>query len=248
MIQIKYNITPVRFALGGGVIAISAGMVTHGSAYGLKWLFLPLGTCLFAFGILLFLTGIFEITQNFKLMPKWDDKSIRRALMSAPPASKIRILQTWLPDKEDFCPFLEELLIDGEKQFKLEVLLINCSESNGLLDARIKLRSENRDMAQQAIKATITRLSQLKQKVDAAWVKKYSGAKLNIEIRSYEFMPFGPLYQVGKNKMFLGFYINFESSAHGPMLLIQNSKSRIWKLFEEDFMRGWEDAKKITKF
>ena len=244
MFEIRKNIMPVRLALGGGVMAISVGILNFGSEFGLKWIFLPGGTCLFILGILLFLTGIIELVQN-KMIPIWDDKLIKDTIRSAPTNSTIRILQTWLPDREYFCPFLEDLLIEGKKQFQLEVLLINSDESNKLLDARIKLRSETRNYAQEQIHATITRLVQMKQRVDAVWDKKYHGAKLNLKIRSYEFMPFGPFYQVGKNKIFVGFYLNYESSVHGPMLVIGNSKSRIWKLFEDDFIKGWEDAKKI---
>lgn len=240
--EIRKNIILVRLALGGGIMAISAGILNFGSEFGLKWFFLPGGTCLFILGILLFLTGIIEFVQNFKMIPIWDDGLIKDAIRSAPTNSTIRILQTWLPDKEYFCPFLEDLLIEGEKQFRLEVLLINSDESNKLLDARMKLRSETRNHAQHEIHATITRLAQMKQRVDAVWEKKYSGAKLNLKVRSYEFMPFGPFYQVGKNKIFLGFYLNYESSVHGPMLVIGNSNSRIWKLFEENFINGWKDA------
>ena len=242
MFEIRKNITPVRLALGGGVMAISAGILNFGSEFGLKSIFLPGGTCLFVLGILLFLTGIIEFVHDFKMIPKWDDKLIKDAIQSAPNNSTIRILQTWLPDKEYFCPILERLLMESEKQFRLEVLLMNSDESNNLLDARIKLRSETRNHAQHEIHATITRLAQMKQRVDAVWEKKYSGAKLNLKIRSYEFMPFGPYYQIGKNKIFLGFYLNYDSSVHGPMLVISNSKSEIWTSFEQNFVKGWKDA------
>ena len=251
IIEIKYKISQIRLALGAIVIGISAGVFDYGPIFGLKWLAIPSGAFLFVIGVLLFLTGCFEIVPSIKLISRWDDEMIRRTIKSAPSKSTIRILQTWIPDKEIFCPDFEEMLIDGDKQFRLKILLMNVCETgteiNDLLDARVRLRKEDRDYAKQQINTTVSLLMQTKQHIDKAWENKYSGAKFDLEIRSYKFMPFGPIYQIGKSHIFIGFYLNFESSVHGPMLVIRNPKSRIWKIFEENFTRGWEDSEKINE-
>jgi hypothetical protein len=89
-------------------------------------------------------------------------------------------------------------------------------------------------------------LIQLKRHVDAVWEEQYMGAKLDLSIRSYGFMPFGPLYQVDNERMFVGFYVNFESSAHAPMLVIPDCRSRTWKVFTRHFEEGWAAASRVV--
>ncbi|MCJ7481767.1 MAG: hypothetical protein MUO31_02255 [Thermodesulfovibrionales bacterium] len=248
--KIKCRISGNILAIGGIILSIGAGLLSLEPVFGLKWIFLPIGTIVFLLGVIIVFFGCFEFVSGPEIKDNWDDNLLRKALETAPPKSTVSILQTWLPDKEKFCPFMEELLIDGSKQFHFRVLLMYGSKkkvNDDLLSARIRLRAESHDDAFQEIVGTIKRLNQMKQKVDTSWVTKYMGAKLDIQIRSYKFMPFGPIYQIGNQMMLIGFYLNSESSVHGPMLIIRNPKSRIWKKFEDNINNGWNSSTEVKE-
>jgi len=254
MIKRRDKTSANLLALGGAIVTISAafltflfsfiGLRTLGPGaqflFGIAVLYVASGV-LFIIGIVIFLTGCFEVVRRLKVIPEWNDELLKQAIRSAPKDSTIRILQTWFPDIESFCSFLEELLIDDEKQYRFEILLIN-RECKQLISARVMLRTETLAYALQQIDATIARLEQMKQRVDIAWETKYLGAKLDLKIRCYKFMPLGPIYQINQSHLFVGYYLNYESSVRGPMLVIRDPKSRIWRVFEKNFVKGWEGS------
>lgn len=171
------------------------------------------------------------------------DKRILKALRSAPADSEIRILQTWFPNLEYIRPKLERLLIKKDKKFSFKVLLMDQGKAktrNDVLNARIAIRRKDRKTARQNIQQSIKSLIQMKEIVDSKWRKK-----LKLEIRSYKFLPFGPIYQIGKNAIFAGFFINYESSINAPMIVVKNPQSEIWETFEENFESGWRKAKNV---
>ena len=90
-----------------------------------------------------------------------------------------------------------------------------------ILGARILHRLEDREMASMKIKDTIKQLVKLKDTVEEKWRKNGQNLTLKLEIRQYDFLPFGPFYQIGDEVMFVGFYLNSCSSIHAPMLKIK---------------------------
>jgi hypothetical protein len=247
MIRVKHKISSTRLALGGSMITIASGLFVFGTELGLKGISAIISMFLFGIGIVLSLAGIFEIFPRYKLILKWDDNLIKKALLSAPPRAKVRILQTWLPDKEIFCPFLQDILKDEGKQFDLDILLMDSGEKTyDILKARVELRAETYADGKNYIRSTIERFKKLKDEVDRAWEKKHMGAKLNLNIRRYKFLPFGPMYQINESHFFIGFYLNYESSVHAPMLVICSKKSRLWKVFDDHFNKGWKNSWEIN--
>lgn len=185
--------------------------------------------------------------EEIKVFEVWKDSchQLYEALEKAPEDATIKIIQTWFPDAEDFIINLKKLLIEKNKRFKLEILLMNdkeCDNKNhfNILDARILLRFESRKLAIGKIEETIEQLKKLKELVDEKW--KTNDNNLSLEIRQYDFLPFGPFYQVGDEVIFIGFYLNHSSSIHAPMLKIHKTAREAWNKFTEHFDIGWKDS------
>lgn len=179
-------------------------------------------------------------------------KQICKALKKAPNNSTIRIIQTWLPDLEDFIKELD-ILLKKNKKFKFQILLINYDpdikddKSFDLLNARLKCRSgETRDHAIKKIEDSISQFKNLKKSVEKQWKEfRKEKLKLDLKIRQYDFLPFGPYYQIGNKEMFVGFYLNHCSSINAPMVKILPKAKTAWDLFEEHFEIGWKKSTKI---
>lgn len=216
----------------------------------LGWVGVVGSTLVFLLGLLTFLSGCFDIRRGCKVVPRWDDRLLENALRSAQPEATIRILQTWFPNRDAFCALLEELLTRRGKQFCFEILLMNTEKAENdfddLLAARVLHRAETRSDAHHEIVLTVKRLMKMKQRVDREWGKKHPGRELALDIRCYKFMPFGPIYQVAQDRLFVGLYLNFESSTHTLMFVIQDHRSRVWEIFQDDFEIGWQDGKKVV--
>ncbi|MCX6580885.1 MAG: nucleotide-binding protein [Candidatus Aminicenantes bacterium] len=179
---------------------------------------------------------------------------IYEALKKAPPDATIRIIQTWFPDLEDFIEELENLLTKKNKRFKFEILLIDHDtntddEHFDLLKARTKYRKESRESAMKKIADSIAQFVDLKKNVENEWRKskeKNTSQNLNLEIRRYDFLPFGPYYQIGDKEMYVGFYLNYCSSVNAPMVKILPTAKTAWDRFENHFNNGWEKHTKIS--
>ncbi|MGB2698684.1 MAG: hypothetical protein WBD28_12620 [Candidatus Zixiibacteriota bacterium] len=247
--MIKVRIITILITLGGIIISLGGGLLAMESVFEFQGFGL-LGSFLLGMGVILVLVGCFEVIPKCKIISEWDNNLLERTLKFAPQKSKIRILQTWFPDYQRLCPFLERLLIDNGKQFSFEILLMDPGEADSnddLLAARILHRLEDRRHAREQIHATIKRLLGMKQRVDDNWGKRYKGTKLDIDIRLYKFMPFGPIYQIGEKCLFVGFYPNYDSSVIAPMLVIRDANLKIWIRFEDNFKTGWKYAMKVNE-
>lgn len=192
-----------------------------------------------------------RIIKGTEIYDVWDQNNNKliNALKEAHKDSTIRIIQTWFPDVEAFCDRLEKLLIRYEKEFRFEILLMDEGEPNpcnDIIDARVKHRKEDRTYARYHIIHTIKRLIKMKEEVDSEWKGIYEKKRLELKIRSYKFMPFGPIYQIGNKFIFAGFFINYASSVNAPMFIVQNPESEIWKIFEKNFEKGWKKAQIIS--
>lgn len=184
----------------------------------------------------------------------WDSEKVYKTLKNAPPDATIRILQTWFPE-ENFVSRLEHLLISHNKRFSFEVLLLD-SDGDGelqadLLSARVKLRKDaSRTNAVEKINDAVKGLLELKRNVDAKWQEATPHGRrpptLDIEVRLYNFLPFGPIYQIGNDVMYVGFFLNYATSSAGPMLEVQNSSDNpLWRCFKRNFDKGWKGYSRI---
>lgn len=228
-----------------GMFLVTAG---PGFAY-----FLPstalLGAIAFVLGLLITVSGFFTVVlRRSEFIERWDMRAIHTALLDTSANSTVRILQTWFPDKEDFIPFLQELLTTGHKHFRFQILLVDDSDSEGgtdILAARVKLRREARKEGADNLRSSIEQLIEMKKHVDATYAQEQHGTHVDLEIRVYDFLPFGPIYQIGDDVMFVGFYPNNCSSLHAPMITICDNKCRSWALFERHFTDGWKSSRAV---
>ncbi|MCK4763857.1 MAG: DUF4147 domain-containing protein [Candidatus Aminicenantes bacterium] len=194
--------------------------------------------------------------EEIKVFEVWKDscRQLYEALEKAPEHATIRIIQTWFPDIEDFIIHLVKLLTaKNGKQFRLEILLMNNkkysneeqTECLDILDARVSHRIENRERAIGEIDESIKQLIKLKELVDENWEINKVGKTLDLIIRKYHFLPFGPFYQIGDEVMFVGFYLNYCSSIHAPMIKIRRIAREAWNRFKEHFDIGWEKSYEV---
>lgn len=244
---LAFRFHPRLLTLGGVVISVGTGLVGFTSDLALP------GAILFAVGLVLTLLGLFTVEPRSVIVHgQWSLDRIKEALHRAPPDATIQILQTWIPD-EEFIDCLRELFIHDDKRFDLRVLLLGADKSadaDDLLAARVRLRDTGRDTGAQEIHLTLQRLTRLKRTVDLAW-KEAAGRRaktptLDMEIRLYDFLPFGPIYCIGDDVMFVGFYINYDTSNAAPMLEVRRTpNSRVWRTFERNFDEGWEHSKQF---
>ncbi len=178
---------------------------------------------------------------------QWSQERLLKAMARAPEAAIVEILQTWIPE-EDFIDRLRHLYIDDGKRFHLRVMLMNPEEEgpNDVLTARVKLRGIERSKAANDIAHSRDSLLRLKKDVDKklselARAGRGRAETMDLEIRLYDFMPFGPIYKIGEQVMFIGLYVNDTSSIFGPMIEIRQSRSpELWHDLERSLSNGWD--------
>ncbi len=243
--KFRYRLHFARVAIGGVLLSGSTGVLAFDR---LSFLTIP-ALVLFLAGVGVVTAGCFTFVRGPLLLEIWDSRRVNQALRRADPRATIRFLETWIPEREELCPLLEDLLTKHAKQFRLEFLLMNPGfqgdNTNDLLQARLLLRKENIEDGRQGILATTRRLLQMKLHVDRIWAIQHLGAQLDMSIRYYDFMPFGPMVQIGREMMFVGFYPNFEASEYAPMLAIKDDTSRMWNVFDSHFVGGWNNAREV---
>jgi len=189
--------------------------------------------------------------EEIRVLEVWKKSChhIYEALEKAPPDATIRIIQTWFPDLEEFIEELENLLTKKNKRFKFRILLIDHDPEKDdnhfdILGARIKRRKETRESAMKKIADSIAQFEDLKKNVEDEWEKsKGKHISLDLKILRYDFLPFGPYYQIGDKEMFVGFYLNYCSSINAPMVKILPTAKTAWHRFENHFNKGWENSK-----
>jgi hypothetical protein len=189
-----------------------------------------------------------EVTRRpSEVLPHWDDGRVFECLRKAPEDAQVRILQTWIPEKEQLCHRLEDLILEHGKRFSLQIMLMHPGAprpaGDDLLDARMWHRDETRDYARSQIIDTAERFLSLQDKVDRGLAQQ--SARLNLSVRLYRFMPFGPLYQIG-DRLFVGHYHPTRSSATAPMLEIRGGSGPVWRAFQSAFTEVWEEAEEVV--
>jgi hypothetical protein len=238
-----------RVAIGGLLISIGGGLpplLPHRAYVSF------IGGMLFVAGLLVVVTGVVSLgRQPVVVHPQWDTQRVVSSLKAAHPDATIRILQTWFPE-EDFFDSLRDRFVKDKKRFGLRVLLldaeINPARTDDLLEKRVLLRGDfSRDKAIEEILTTIARLVHLKKTVDEQWRREATpGVRvhtLDLEIRRFSFLPFGPIYQIGADVMYVGFYLSYTTSLYAPMLEVRNTgDNELWEKFQQQLDRGWANA------
>ena len=212
---------------------------------------------IYYFAILLLFVGAVMIIISFidyekhnKIINTWDHDKLKKALERAPNDSHIKILQTWWPDDESLCPYIEELLTTGNKCFSFEIFLMwsdNFEDANSLIACRERLRSESAEEASDAIHQTIKRLNKMKERIDLNWKQKYKGRTFQLSIKQYNTLPFGPIYQIGDDLLFFGLFHNYDSSEIGPMIEVHRHNNPLWVKIEKNLQDLGEGSIGIVK-
>jgi hypothetical protein len=201
----------------------------------------------FLLGALLTTNGLVTLTKGGIIVRnEWSWPKVKRAMERAPETATVQILQTWFPE-EDFFHCLKHLYRDVGKRFHLRIMLMNPNRQGvtDVLTARLKLRHIERAKAAREINQEIDHLCAFKKEIEetvfrAARSSGYSET-VDLEIRLYDFLPFGPIYRIGEEVIFVGLYLNYTSSVAGPMLEIRKNRSPdLWRILEDEFDKGWD--------
>lgn len=211
-------------------------------------IFATVMTCL---GVLLTADGLVTFARwKVFVHHQWSLQRVLQELARAPDRAVVQILQTWFPE-ENFVPSLQRLYLQDGKRFHLQVMLVNPHNEGAIdvLAARVKLRKGwDRAKAAGDVTTALDNICRLKRHVDNTLRRSSSNGghhpdSVDLEVRLYDFLPFGPVYKIGDEVMFIGFYLNHASSVHGPMIEIRKKRCPdLWNLFEEDLNHGWSDS------
>lgn len=241
MWRLSFRFEPIRVTIGSVIMAVAVGL------FG----FLPntriAAGIIFVIGILVTIYGFLTLGKSGAIIHEhWSLRRIIRALHNAPERATIQILQTWFPE-ENFVTSLERLYQVEKKQFHLRVMIVDPHDEGviDILAARVKLRGINRAKAVGEVTSSLENLCGLKRNVDATMRSSARNGDspdvVDLQIRLYDFLPFGPIYKIGEEVIFVGFYLGHVSSVHGPMIEVRKeSCPDLWQVFEDDFRRGWE--------
>jgi hypothetical protein len=241
--RVTFRFNPIWATIGGVVISLGPAL------YVLDPKLKAVAVIILTLGVLLVISGLAEVSAGRAVVHRqWSHERILRALAKAPETATVRILQTWFPE-EDFIDRLAQLYTDHGKRFHLRILLMSCDPSgvNDVLAARVRLRWIERSKAAADIIQTRDGLFRLKDNVEIALRRlTQEDSRLetvDLKVKFYDFMPFGPIYRIGDEVMFVGFYLNHASSAYGPMMEVRKKRSpQVWQIFESNFNNGWNDA------
>ena len=174
------------------------------------------------------------------VLSRWDADRVMESIAAAPDDSEIWILQTWFPDHEEFVALLESQL--RLKLLRLRVLLVNPrppEDGNAdILGARVALRDESREYAAIHVRAAVDSLVNIKKRVDRA--HEEAGRELDLVIKFYDFMPFGPIYGVGHDEVFVGVFLCDRSSQAGFGVVMTDETSPEWSVIRNHFDHTWE--------
>ena len=232
----------VALAIGSGSALLAVGTAID----------LPIAVLL-AVPLAVYSFAAWRLSKGFRframsIHPEWDSRRINEALRSAPADATVRIMQTWVPEREQLFPLLERLLTQEQKSFELEVLLIHPGASDpdplDLVAARVTRRDESRAHARSQIVATTEHLFKMKRRIDEARAGKLLPVQLSV--RCHRTLPFGPIYQIGTDRLFVGLYLPTRSSLHAPMFEIRRTDSDYWQTFEQAFTDPWNTADEVA--
>jgi hypothetical protein len=245
MSRLDFRFDAPRFAIGGAVVSVGAGVPALVPE--LLW---P-SAILFLIGLVVLGAGVVKVrlTRPVVVHQHWDQSKIYDALKAARPDAVVRILQTWFPE-EEMPGYLRKLYLRNGKDFVLQVLLMDPGTDENipsdLLVARMALRELSPRDGANNVRAAINSLLRMKEAVER-WRHQAPSLRaphgVNLEIKLYSFMPFGPIYQIDNDVMFVGFYVNYGTSSEGPMLEIRNIEgNHLWDDFHLHLEEGWAAA------
>jgi hypothetical protein len=204
------------------------------------------GAPVFAVGAALLLYGGLGLAPRAeRILDNWDPQILYQAFRDAASDVTIQILQTSIPDFTSLIGVLEDLLTRHDKHFRFRILLLDYEKAYQVLEARMRYRVEQAAAHAEEIRTQVEQLVRFKERVDASWKEPKDGAKLNLEIRLYSFLPFGSVFQIGSEKICSGIFWNWTSSVNGPMIVIADKKSKTWLCFEKHLEFGWRDARPV---
>ena len=100
-------------------------------------------------------------------------------------------------------PYLKKLLMN-DKRFKLRILMTHPVSDAGqrIIQGRVRFRDEAAEFHTQEIKSQLDQFVNLKTEVDKDWEKTQDGAKLDLQVRLYEHLPFGPQVHIGEERSY----------------------------------------------
>jgi hypothetical protein len=230
------------FAGGAALLSVSAGVARIFPKLALPSLIL------FVAGMIVLAGGVFVLqSKPVMVHPEWSYDIICGEMRKAPSDATIRIMQTWFP-YEKFIPTLRDMYLDHGKTFEVDVLLMDPGPDRAnpseLLASRVMLRGISTADAVKEVEFTRDSLIRMKHEVELSRNKVNSRSRrsqnVDLEIRFYNFMPFGPIYQIGEEVMFVGFFLNFGTSSEGSMIEVRNTKgNRLWRQLKKQFDDGW---------
>jgi hypothetical protein len=208
---------------------------------------LPLGAAL-SLPLVLWVYAGWNLARGFQLRDviihaSWHNERVTDAIKRAQDGTTIRIMQTWLPEREHLFPLIADEMTRSGKDLTLEVLLMHPGTSDpdadDLLAARVRHRDERRAQARAHIIDTIDHLFRMRDRLEKVSGKR---GRLDLAVRCHHTLPFGPIYQVGDERMFVGLYLPTRSSLNAPMIEIRRKESGYWYTFEQAFLAVWHDA------
>jgi hypothetical protein len=242
MFRLGLRPNPVLLTVGGLLLGVGGGLQAIFDPQNYAWS-LPVGALIFGIGTTLSVIGIIRVTRSGAVfLDSWNSDLIYRAMSRADPKSTVSLLQTSFPEVTKLIGEIEQRLIQDDKQFRLRILLLNFMTASEVAKGRMRLRKEKVADHLREVETNIGELIEMKKRVDAAWAETRDGAKLKLEIRLYDFLPFGSHYQIGQNVTFVGLFWNTTSSVNGPMIRVTGTDSVMWKAFEKQFEEGWRHA------
>jgi hypothetical protein len=237
----SFRFDTLRVSLGAVVISVGTGLFAFAPRVEI------IAALIFFLGVLLTAGGLVALTpRGVVIHSRWSLPRILRALSRAPTTATVEILQTWFPE-EDFVDRLQHFYRYEGKRFHLRIMLMNPDPLgvNDVLTARVKLRWIERAKAASDITQALDGLLRLKREVDIVLhdLARTDGRyeTVDIEVRLYDYLPFGPIYKVGEDVLFVGFYLNHTSSVFGPMIEVRKQRSPdLWRVFEQNLRTGWD--------
>lgn len=124
-------------------------------------------------------------------------------------------------------------------------MLVDHNSCLEALNCRILGRGGKLEAAVHDVESSINMLLEMKNEVEQFWrSKNLQEEKLSLNIRQYNSWQFGPLYQIGDEVMFIGFYPVHLSSINAPILEINREAQEVWDLFEQHFYKAWNEISK----
>jgi len=244
-VRLKSAFKERRTIVGGLLFAFGAfgpqlAEVFTGEGLQLRWA----GIVVAAAGAIVTLSAFLEFSPSKgSVYDKWDQNLVNATLTKAPAQATINILQTSFPNAAELLPQLRELLLSRDKRFKIRLALANpfTAEGKAIIAARVRLRKQGPEEHRSEILDHIRQFEKLKQDVDADWAGSRDNAKLNLEIKLYDHLPFGPQFHIGDD-IFVGFFVSNESSIVAPMVSFRKGGGRGWQVFHDDFEAVWRSA------